>query len=212
MTDQERVMTLWADANPIRNADVAELERDDSATYLATLTQRSSEMTKLETDRDIPADPKPRRPWWVAVAAAAVGVLVIGAVYQFLAQNDIFGSPAVVAEVRFDGQECVYSGPTSFKAGDVEFTFHNVYEDGRSRFDIINLHEGKGTNDLDEYLSASGLFGLPPWAAEIEAWRSVPAGESQTRTVTFPPGAAHMVCTIATPYNGVIGGELLVTD
>ena len=212
MTEQERVLTLWADANPIRNADVAELERDDSATYLATLTQRSSEMTKLEPDYEAQPAIKPSRRGWVAVAAAAVAVLVIGVGYQFLAESDVFGSSTVVAEVRFDGEECVYEGPSTFNTGDVEFTFHNDYLDGRSRFDIFSLHDGKDARDLEDYLSASGLFGLPPWGSEIEAWRSVPAGESQTRTVTFSPGVAHMVCTIATPYNGVIGGELLVTD
>ena len=52
MTTEDRVLALWEDANPIRNAEVSDLVRADATTYLATLAQRSSEMTKLDTKEE----------------------------------------------------------------------------------------------------------------------------------------------------------------
>ena len=208
MTSEDRVIALWVDANPIRNSDVAELDQSDGSTYLATMTQRSSEMIELDTKPD---ERKRARPSIWMVAAAAAVVLALGAGSQMLGGGELFGSAVPELLVAFDGENCVYDGPATVGAGDVEFTFHNTGST-TNRLALVELNEGKTALDLTEYMASSGLFGLPPWTAEISAWRQIPAGEMRTRTLNLAPGEIQIVCSIGTPFEGFVGGQLVVTD
>lgn len=91
MNTEDRVMAVLARANPMPEDDSLELSTD-AVTYLATLEQRSSEMTQIDTR---PAEVrKPSRSRLVAVAAGVV--VVVGAALVLLTRND---KPPVVTQL-----------------------------------------------------------------------------------------------------------------
>ncbi len=90
MNTEDRVMAVLARANPMPEEDSLDLSTD-GVTYLATLEQRSREMTQLDT-RPVEAR-KSTRSRLVAVAAAVV--VVIGTALVLLTQNQ---EPPVATE------------------------------------------------------------------------------------------------------------------
>jgi len=80
VTNEERVKTLFAQANPIPDADLFDLDEIDGTAYLATLEARSSEMTQLETKGQDQKEKKTATPWLIAAAVAIVagiGLIVV---------------------------------------------------------------------------------------------------------------------------------------
>jgi hypothetical protein len=78
---EDRALALLARANPMPDTDSLELDAD-AVTYLATLQQRSSEVTKLET-RPVDEDRKSRNR---LIAVAATVVVILGAAIVLLTQ------------------------------------------------------------------------------------------------------------------------------
>lgn len=93
MTNEERVKTLFAQANPIPDADLFDLDEIGGTAYLATLEARSSEVTQLETKHA--EDDTKRRPAgvWVAAAATVIVILGLGIVLITQDQQDVALSP-----------------------------------------------------------------------------------------------------------------------
>ena len=90
MITQERVLELYDSANPVKDAEsmMAEL---GAASYLATLEQRSSEMTRLDTTtKDETIVKRPPAVWMVA----AIIVLVFGLAAIFVSQGTDETPPA----------------------------------------------------------------------------------------------------------------------
>jgi ketosteroid isomerase-like protein len=70
---EETVMTIFVEANPAPDVDELDLVQTGSAAYLATLAQRSSEMTQVDTRSE---DQKEKRTYWPWLTAAMIIVLV----------------------------------------------------------------------------------------------------------------------------------------
>ncbi len=80
VTNEQRVKTLFAEANPIPDADLFDLDEIGGTAYLATLETRSSEMTQLDTKGQNQKEKKTATPWLVAAAVALVagiGLIVV---------------------------------------------------------------------------------------------------------------------------------------
>lgn len=77
MISEERMRTLFKEANPIPNADSVELDDADSTAYLATIKQRSSSMAKTRDETRANPTRRARRSTWLI---AAVAILVLGVV------------------------------------------------------------------------------------------------------------------------------------
>lgn len=85
MVTDERLNTLLSHANPVPDVGKIDLIEVGAATYLATLDQRSSEVTKVETTQPKPnREPRSAMPWLVAAAA----VVVVGAGVLFFNQGN----------------------------------------------------------------------------------------------------------------------------
>ena len=90
MIDAERGLIMLAEANPVPDSSVVDIDVE-AAAYLATLDRRSSEMTQVKT-RD-PEDPiKPTRNWTPVLVTAAVAILI--GVMVVLAQDNQSPPPA----------------------------------------------------------------------------------------------------------------------
>ena len=92
MTNEQRVKTLFAEANPIPDADLFDLDEIGGTAYLATLVARSSEMTQLDTRRQDQKEKTTVKPWMVAATVLIVAGIGLIAVNQ---GND---APPVTAE------------------------------------------------------------------------------------------------------------------
>ena len=84
MITEQRVMATLADANPVPDVSELDLVQLGTASYLATLEKRSSEVTQLDTRTDRPQ--KKSRRGLIVVLAASVAV-ILGAVVVLL-QDD----------------------------------------------------------------------------------------------------------------------------
>ena len=78
MTNEQRVKTLFAEANPIPDADLFDLDEIGGTAYLATLEQRSSEVTLTTHEEPDQKTKRGRGPLVLALGAAAVALLVLG--------------------------------------------------------------------------------------------------------------------------------------
>jgi hypothetical protein len=76
MTSEERVVTLFTQANPIRDPEGVELDDADTSAHLESLETRSIDMT---TTIERTAAPGPARGRWIAAAvvAATVGAIAV---------------------------------------------------------------------------------------------------------------------------------------
>jgi len=76
---EDRLMAMYANANPIELVDLLDMVGVDHAAYLATLEQRSSDMTKSDTKPTEPTSTKRSMvPWLIAAGVAAViGIAII---------------------------------------------------------------------------------------------------------------------------------------
>jgi hypothetical protein len=90
VTNEQRAKTLFAEANPVPDRDAFDLDDVGGTAYLATLEQRSSEMTQLDGDKTEPAEKtRSKMPWLVAALLA----LVVGVGFFVLNQSDDEVSP-----------------------------------------------------------------------------------------------------------------------
>ena len=126
MITEDRGLTMLAGANPVPQLDFIDVDIEASK-YLATLEQRSSEMTQLETK---PAkDDTKRRPVgvWVAVAATVIVILGLGVVLINQDQQDVALSPEETSLATATGfLEALWAfdveGVTSYLADDAELS------------------------------------------------------------------------------------------
>lgn len=77
MKTEERVMTYLTESNPIPDPDSIDLAETGGAAYLATLEQRSSAVTQLDTRETKEEKSGTKAAWLVAAAVVVAGVAVI---------------------------------------------------------------------------------------------------------------------------------------
>lgn len=211
MITQEKVLELYDRANPVKIGDYPTITQDPAA-YLATLDQRSSEMTELDTKPVKEDKPKGRRGLLVMSATAAALVVIVGVVLAFTTGDgtDVASGDSRLVQFTFDGEQCTYEGPAELSAGDVEIVFHN--QSSQATFAWFGrLDEGKTTQDIIDYNVNNGT-GAPPWATGVWQNASVgPNASTEPATVTVVPGLHNLTCGTWSPYQGYNGGGLTVT-
>ena len=150
MKTEERLMAMYANANPVELEDLLNMVELENAEYLATLEQRSSEMTDLDTETKEKTSDK--RSWgvWLVAAAAA---LILGVALVLVTQSN---DEAPVAETTSDptatwnGDDCVYTGPSESELNStVTFTVINESDTTDIGFSIWRLTSGVTAEELE---------------------------------------------------------------
>ena len=119
MVTEERMKTLFTEANPIKDSESVELAPAGGDDYLATLQRRSSEMTQLDTKEPRSGRQSRRMIPWVAVAAVAV--IIVGATLLLLNQRGADVSPADPApESQAPEVGVVLAAIEAYNAGDID--------------------------------------------------------------------------------------------
>jgi hypothetical protein len=114
--------------------------------------------------------------------------------------------------LTFDGESCIYEGPTLLKAGPV--TLHFINESGVPAAVNLLKHEGDETiQDALEYIGEEPSWKVRPnWTIELGTWEPVEPGESLQWEGDLEPGIHHIVCNRTIPYRAWFGTGLTVEE
>lgn len=221
MITEDRGLTMLAGANPVPQLDLIDVDVEASK-YLATLEQRSSEVTQLDTKAK---DHKEKKKNVMAFLVAAVVVIVAGIGFMVLTQGDEVPTAAPVdnpddlaleATLATDDLEgfvvCSYSGLTDeVTAGEIGVVFHNQATTGGTGWmDLVRLDEDKTLSDLVNYLE-SGESDKPDWTTRVYLADFVPYETSTDQvTRTVQPGLHVIVCGTNSPYESQMAGAFTV--
>ena len=133
MVTEERLNTLLAHANPVADVSKIDLIEVGATTYLATLEQRSSEVTQLDTrEKDQKAEKTVRQRWLVA----AVVIILAGIALVLVNQGDETpvadqpGPDEILTEYADTRNSGDVDGVMAFYAEDAIVENHPLDDDG----------------------------------------------------------------------------------
>ncbi len=140
----------------------------------------------------------------------AVGLLLLAA----CGSTEVADSDSRVVQLTFDGEQCIYEGPSVLSAGEgqVEVVFHNESSED-SFFDFGRLAEGRTTQGLIDYFAEDPSRDAPPWDVGVVFSGRILANSSNGPLMrTVAPGPHHLLCGPTSPQFVYFGGELTVTE
>ena len=143
----------------------------------------------------------------------AVGLLLLAA----CGSTEVADSDSRVVQLTFDGEQCIYEGPSVLSAGEgqVEVVFHN--ESSEDSFFIFGrLDEGRTTQEIIEYIAVDPSRQAPSWWFDVWKQERMAANSSSIPVMrTVAPGLHNLVCgteaSSSLPQHVYFGGELTVT-
>jgi hypothetical protein len=116
----------------------------------------------------------------------------------------------------FDGENCVYEGPSEIKSGPVTFIYFNDKDEseGSSYVNMVRHTGDKTIQDMIDYIGEEpDTKHHPGWSIEIAGvFRSVRFGESHTWEGVLEPGVHTMICADVSPLGVYYGGGFTVED
>ena len=139
----------------------------------------------------------------------AVGLLLLAA----CGSTEVADSDSRVVQLTFDGEQCIYEGPSVLSAGEgqVEVVFHNESSED-SFFSFGRLDEGRTTQEMIDYIADDPTAPAPSWWFGVWKQERFAANSSSTPVMrTVAPGLHNLVCGPDLPLNVYFGGELTVT-
>jgi len=114
----------------------------------------------------------------------------------------------VCLDLTFDGESCIYDGPTEVASGSVTLLFHNKSE-GSAAVNFLMLLEERTIEDVIEYNGEEPFMKHhPSWSRELGTWRPIASGGGQEWQGNLEPGEYFMVCARMAPLGGWLGTGL----
>jgi hypothetical protein len=116
-------------------------------------------------------------------------------------------------ELTFNGESCIYEGPTEIKGGHVTLIFLNESEGGAAANMV--RHTGDQTiQDMKDTFVDEPITGhSPSWAVDIQGvWRGIPAGERYVWEGDLQLGIHTLICARMTPPGVWFGGGFTVEE
>jgi hypothetical protein len=119
----------------------------------------------------------------------------------------------VCLELIFDGESCLYEGPTSIMTVPITLIFRND-SDRAATTNMIRLKGDKTIQDLIEYNGEEpSQTHHPSWSVEIPGvWRTTGPGESHVWEGVLEPGIHAVVCFSCCPGGVWFGSGFSVED
>ena len=155
MSDERLVMALLAEGNPATEVTEDASTEVPAATYLATLEQRSRDMTQLETKKH---EQESKRPWTTPWLVAAIAVIVLGVAAIMVNQAGVPAIPLAGADGDPQAVE-------AFRA--VEAAYH-AFNTGDPVW--VEVRDRGSNPSLEEAEQAESLEGSALFSANQEAW------------------------------------------
>ncbi len=139
----------------------------------------------------------------------AVGLLLLAA----CGSTEVADSDSRVVQLTFDGEQCIYEGPSVLSAGEgqVEVVYHNESSE-ESFFWLGRLDEGRTTQELIDYNADDPSAGPPSWTVDVWLQGFMPGNSSSIPVMrTVLPGLHNRVCGPESTNHHYFGGEFTVT-
>ena len=116
-------------------------------------------------------------------------------------------------ELSFDGDTCVYKGPTEIKPGSVTLLLLNESRGG-ALAGLVRLRDDKTIQDVrDRFVEEPITEHGTPWTIPINwPWRGVPPGESYVWEGDLEQGIHTLVCARITPFGVWFGAGFTVEE
>jgi hypothetical protein len=114
-------------------------------------------------------------------------------------------------ELTFDGESCIYEGPTEINPGVATFSFINNSE-GVAAANMIILDEGKTIQDvIDHNGPEPSQKHAPVWSSDVPyIWEEINPGEIHTWEGRLWPGLHALVCARIEPLGVWFGTGITV--
>ena len=186
MSDERLVMALLAEGNPAtEDADDASTGVP-AATYLATLEQRSSDMTQLETKKN---EQESKRRWTTPWLVAAIAVIVLGVAAIVVNQAQV---PAIPLAGADDDPQAA----AEFKA--VEAAYHAFNTGDPMWVDVRAMGNAEEMSDKDRAADVVGLQAAHDLNSRIDVSECQFRGYGDWSEVTDPgaptPTGYYFMC------------------
>ena len=137
----------------------------------------------------------------------AVGLLLLTA----CSSGEVADSDSRVIQLTFDGEQCIYEGPSVLSEGEVEVVFNNESSE-ETVFWFGRLDEGRTTQDVIDYVADDPSADPPSWTVPVYEAGLAPGRPLPLRAeAPVAPGLHNLVCGSDSPPHVYFGGELTVT-
>lgn len=151
----------------------------------------------------------------IKTAYSPLFILIIISIIAFLllaaCTSDDAGVEDGVLRFTFDGEDCIYEGPTTLKAGPVTFVFVNESE-GLAEVVVPMLDEDKTIQDMIDYIGEEPSTGSAPYWAQLIILERADPGESLSLTEVLEPGIYTPGCGRVEPFGAWFGTGLTVEE
>ena len=116
----------------------------------------------------------------------------------------------VPLRLTFNGESCIYDGPTELTPGPVELVFLNESE-GNAAVEMVSIGEGYSIQDvIDGFGTEPAIGHAPSWTHELGTWKMKLPGESHRWEGDLEAGLYAMTCVLQSPWGGWFGTGLTV--
>jgi hypothetical protein len=200
--DPEFIYSLYVQANPVPDPDLVPLTRDEAR---LPLFERSQDMINEEQTYKKPALSPWRRRTAVALGAAAVLVVAVGAAAIVLNRDS---GPVAAGDanpvVVFDGTTCSYEGPTSIEEGLVDFSLTNSASEVFN-FATFRMLESALAQELQEHPVGTDWAEPPdsPVPLGVMSFAGVYPGEPYRSDWLLDSGTYLFECTTGVQSGGI---------
>lgn len=182
---------------------------DDGAADEPTTTVAASTTTEITTTTQAPPSTAATTTTDASLAGALEGLAAAkGAVST--TTTDV--RPIVPMTLTFDGEGCIFDGPTELTPGPVKYTFVNQSNVPAVQ-NFVEVLEGKTHEDMITHNGPEPFATHhPSWSRELGTWWTTKAGASKSWRKYLEPGSYFMVCGQEQPLLAWNGPWLTVAE
>ncbi|MDJ0792390.1 MAG: hypothetical protein QNJ71_10880 [Acidimicrobiia bacterium] len=205
MNDTDRVYALFMQANPVPDANLLPMTRDEAA---LPLMEGSTIMDAQETIQVQPTEEQTRgwRPVAVAAAAFVAVLVIVGGSLMLLLGGE--GEPVAAGDaspvVTCDGETCTYAGPTTITPGVLRIEFVNN-GDRTITAALWRMSGAPLENELAEEPAGTDVDLTPddpPPLGSLEFSTDVEPGSTVSESAEVAAGYTYLVDCLTTASTG----------
>lgn len=113
--------------------------------------------------------------------------------------------------VTYDGESCIYEGPTDLQPGPYSLQFNNE-SDGLAAVGLVILTRGYTIQDMIDFMDENPNADRPYWAKGLGTYKFIEAGEDYSWDLELETGEHTLVCTKIIGHITTFGTGLIVED
>ena len=115
-------------------------------------------------------------------------------------------------ELSFDGESCVYKGPSDLKTGSATLLFLNESDQGAAVGFLKHYMDKRIQDAIDYFGEGPSTRATPGWTLKLNVPGNVPPGQPETWNGVLEPGTYSMICGNWDPHMLWFGGGVTVTE